>query len=322
MEVVFIGDGPYESGVFPFSGVAGKSALGCAAAIGYATVNSFTLPWQLHRLLGRGEDGEKVVIHTSSPRGVMAAMEMSHIRDTRPYTVFMPRVSAITDTRELSNLGKYASRCDLLLFQGSAERDVALKAWPGVEVRTEVLPPPVVEPQADAGEADILYHAPITEDCGLDSVIGALAAMPSRRLAVNGTGKGRWAMPMVKLSRRLGTEPRIAWMGDEHAGRILKVRPLTVVALTNAADDDAAVKIASYMAQGATVVAADAPVSRSLITDGVDGIILPRIGAAEVADAFNRADALPQLGEAAKVKAEGWSLMRFFENLTRIYRSL
>lgn len=106
-------------------------------------------------------------------------------------------------------------------------------------------------------------------------MVKVVANTPGTRLIVNGTGKGRWAMPAVKLARALGLGERVAWNGNDNDSTVMKAGPDTIILVPEPERPYQQVVMASYMLAGAIVAARDNVAARALVTNDTDGLLIP-----------------------------------------------
>ena len=191
-------------------------------------------------------------------------------------------------------------RCDCVLWVDATRvPDLA----PDVAVRSEVLTtfydPDVFRPwdgPRPEGPPRLVSVARLAPVKRLDVVLGALAEATSRgedwRLSVCGDGEMQGALRA--LAAQLGVEGRVEWLTRHLAPEELAevVRRADVGLLVSASEGSpAAVK--ELLASGVPVVVSDVGDNRTIVRDGVNGILLDRVDALSVYDGIRRALALP-----------------------------
>lgn len=284
MIIVFTPDAPFDCPVFDFESQARQSALAENATIAFLDGSPLKWPWQLRGLVRKAAPGEKVVVHSTSAQGVMAAAECRTLCPAADIDiVFSPPYS--DDAKDVERLRRYAAKADMTLFTDPDMAAACASAWPIAETPL-ILPAPVVAPTVEVENSPtLLFQGAITPGSRLTEAIEFLRDNPEATLRVHGTGKGRWAMPAVKLSRRLGTEPRVVWAGNDFDNVIIGVVASTTLLVPEPRSGWQSVVAVSYAAQGA--------------------VVKPTPSA-----------------EASGNRVEGVPLETFFDTLLRYYRSL
>lgn len=126
-------------------------------------------------------------------------------------------------SRELRHLpeGQWTLCCYRGVECEQMERAVALSGREDdfcLEVAPEQMEFPRVEANRESApeQINLLWCGHITEHCGLRSLVEALASLadnPRWHLSVAGTGKARYAVPLLALTRKYQIAHRIAWLG-------------------------------------------------------------------------------------------------------------
>ncbi|MCM1067887.1 MAG: glycosyltransferase family 4 protein [Muribaculaceae bacterium] len=223
---------------------------------------------------------------------------------------------------------------DAMIFVSETARREFLSSRPAVDAsRLHVVPNSVsvrrAEPlQVPAGERRIVYVGRIAAEKGIDVLIKAFAKLSDiagLRLVIAGTGRGRDVMPLMELARRLGVDSRLDW-----AGQVADVAPLMASAeigvLPSVGKEAFGLVVAEFMAQGVPVVATGHGACAEIITDGVDGLLVPPSDVDALADAIRRlasdSELRDRLGRAgALTVATRFAYDCFYRSIESIYNS-
>lgn len=325
MKIIFAGNPPYNSPLFDFKSHFASEAQREGIECIYLTDGAIKLPMTLWRMAREWDPDDEVVVIATTAQGVAGVRSAASISPFSRYKIiFIPPTTAIHDLRGLVNLGRYAGLSAVTLSP-SAEFLERMHCATGS--RCELLMPPALRADdsmraGNPGNLTLLYQGEITRDSSLEEAVKAVAANPGMRLVVNGTGKGRWAMPAVKLARALGLGDRVVWNGNDLDSIVMAGDPDTILLVPEPERVDQQVVMASYMLAGAIVVARDNEISRSLITRGTDGLLVTALTQAEI----TRAATLPpatrhSISHAATSRAAALTAARFTASLLRLSRT-
>lgn len=296
MKLIYADRLPFDSPAFDFEAEARRSVLHRETDLAFAGDSSLTLPWRLRKMM-KAAGTEKVVVHAGSARALMAAAEARRIeRGCECHLVYS--LEPTVDHRELEHAQRFASEADTVLSASDRQYDLCRTLWADNQAAGKLrrLMPPAVPPSwgdAPAGPL-LLYQGDITPGSQLVEAVKALAEREELRLLVIGTGKGRWAMPAVKLARGLQLGDRAVWDGREHASAIRRANGYVAVLSPERWRPAQQLVNASYAAQGARIVS----------------------GCTSVADILEALDA------AVEPTQPALSVSQFFEDLLTLYRSL
>lgn len=285
MKIIFAGNPPYNCPLFDFQACFTPAAMSEGIECFYLSDSPIKLPMTLWRMAGKWAEDEKVVIVATTPRGVAGASSARSIMGGRKLEIiFMPDTSAMADPREWINLGRYTELSTLTLYASTSLRE---SMHPITKTKYALLPPPAIATGQSSAQSPstttLLYQGEITRNAPLEEAVKVVADTPGTRLVVNGTGKGRWAMPAVKLARALDLGERVAWNGNDNDSTVMEASPATILLVPEPERTDQQVVIASYMLAGVIVVARDTEAARALITDGTDGLLVPEFSPGELA---------------------------------------
>lgn len=196
--------------------------------------------------------------------------------------------------------------------------------------------PPLPRP-FEAPDEYLLYFGALQPWQGVDTLLRAfarLADLEGLRLVVCGSARSRPARAAERLAERLGLGSRVIWRWElpPHelkpwlSNALLTVAPLRAGA-RNVEQGCAPLKVLESLAAGVPVVASDLPPVREIVTDGVEGRLVPPDRPAELARAIRLLLHLPgvraAMAEAARDRAAReltWE--RSLGLLKDVYRSL
>ena len=196
--------------------------------------------------------------------------------------------------------------------------------------------PSVARPEA-APPRYLLYFGALQPWQGIETLLRAFARLldyPDLGLVVCASRESREQRRYLRLAAKLGVGDRILWrvalspaeLGPWRAHALLSVAPLTECA-RNLQQGCAPLKILESMADGVPVVASDLPAVREIVSDGVDGRLVPPDRPAELARAIrlliDYPDERAALGHAARRTIERrFTWDRSLGQLDAIYRRL
>lgn len=295
MKLIYADRLPFDSPAFDFEAEASRSVLDGETDLTFAGDSSLTLPWRLRRMMKSAS--EKVVVHAGSARALMAAAEARRIeRGCECHLVYS--LEPTVDHRELEHAQRFVAEADTVLSQSDRQYELCRQLWshPEASAKLKLLLPPAIPPTwgDEPDGAMLLYQGEITPGSQLVEAVKALQQRPQLRLLVVGTGKGRWAMPAVKLARGLGLADRAVWDGLDHASAIRRANARVAVLSPERWRPAQQLVNASYAAQGAKIVTSCGSAS----------------------------DILAALYAAPDMPVTVLSVQGFFEDLLSLYRAL
>lgn len=165
----------------------------------------------------------------------------------------------------------------------------------------------------EAPDEYLLYFGALQPWQGVDTLLRAfarLADLTALRLVVCGSARSRAARGAERLAERLGVAARVVWRWELPAeelrpwlsNALLTVAPLRAGA-RNVEQGCAPLKVLESLAAGVPVVASDLPPVREIVTDGVEGRLVPPDRPAELARAIRLLLHLPGVRSAMAAAA-------------------
>lgn len=287
-------------------------------------------PIVLARVLNRME--APIVLHVHNFKDADTAVRARRLMaDPAKVRIVLTRhlVKAAGTSRYHKDL--YAA-IDAMIFVSEAARSEFLSSRPQIEASHLFVVPnavkirPVEPLDVPHGENRVVYVGRIAPEKGIDVLIKAISKLddiPGLRLVIAGTGRGRDVMPLMDLARRLGVDARIDWVGQ-----VSDVAPLMASAavgvLPSVGKEAFGLVVAEFMAQGVPVIATGHGACAEIITDGVDGLLVPPADVDALADALRRLLDDPDLrrqlgGEGARTVASRFAYDRFYQAIEDIY---
>lgn len=219
---------------------------------------------------------------------------------------------------------------DFLVRRGVAEAKIAV-----VPNGADPVPP---RPRPfEAPDAYLLYFGALQPWQGIDTLLRAFARLEDLAglgLVVCGSARSRPARGAERLAERLGLGGRVTWRWELPpselepwlSNALLSVAPLRACA-RNVEQGCAPLKVLESLAAGVPVVASDLPPVREIVTDGVEGRLVPPDRPADLARAIrlllHDAAGRERMAAAARARAArdlGWD--RPLALLKDVYRSL
>ena len=204
-----------------------------------------------------------------------------------PYTY--PSAAPIS-LDKIRNLERFClDRADRVVTPSATTRDLL------VSIGTDPAKIRVVPNGADVGPRPprpvaappyyLIYFGALQPWQGVDTLIRAfarLADIPELQLVICASARSRHAERLRQLSARLGVAERTMWQCELpepeltgfRAHATLSIAPLSECA-RNVVQGCSPLKILESMASGTPVVASDLPPVREIITDGIDGRLVP-----------------------------------------------
>ena len=219
---------------------------------------------------------------------------------------------------------------DFLVAQGVPAAKVAV-------VPNGADPVPQLPRPFEAPDAYLIYFGALQPWQGVDTLLRAfarLADLSDLRLVVCGSARSRPARAAERLADKLGLGERVVWRWELPtaelepwlANALLSVAPLTATE-RNVVQGCAPLKVVESLAAGVPVVASDLPPVREIVTNGVEGRLVPPDRPADVARAIRLLLHFPEererMAAAARARAVrdfGWD--RSVSLLKDVYRSL
>lgn len=169
MKIIFAGNPPYNGPLFDFKShftpIAEAEGIECF----YLTDSPLKLPMSLWHMAGKWAEDEKVVVISTTARGVAGASSARSIMGGRKMEIiFMPDTSAMADPREWANLKRYAELSTVTLYASAALKE---SMHPASKLNGELLPPPATSPgeisSVTPSITTLLYQGEITRNTPL-----------------------------------------------------------------------------------------------------------------------------------------------------------
>lgn len=303
----------------------------------------------LARLLDEGGEALEIC-HFRDPWSGVSILERPH----RYATVFevnalpsveLPYAFPSIAPRTLEKLRAAEDFClgasDRIVTPSRTTRDFLLQRGVPAE-KVAVVPngadlvPPLPRP-FEAPDAYLLYFGALQPWQGVDTLLRAfarLADLEELRLVVCGSARSRPARAAERLAEKLGVGNRVLWRWElpPHelkpwlSNALLTVAPLRA-GERNVEQGCAPLKVLESLAAGVPVVASDLPPVREIVTDGVEGRLVPPDRPAELARAIRLLLHLPGVraamaGAARDRAARELTWERSLALLKDVYRSL
>lgn len=274
MKLIFAGGLPYDCPVFDFDRVA-RPLLEQGGAQVLFMADSWQLPWRLRAAVHACAPDERLTIHACSSKAVMAAAEVLALERRGSARLIYspdPTLSGELLRRDL----RHARRADVVLTLGddqagelraiigrrsktccsndAGQRPAAPTCCSSLRIHT--LTPPLPDISGAMEELPgklLLYQDAITPGAGLERAVRMVEREPSTYLRVIGRGKGRYAMPALKLARGMALGERALWLGDELLGKVLRLPAGSVYLAPEPRRPMQQVLAAAYARQGAEV---------------------------------------------------------------------
>ena len=182
----------------------------------------------------------------------------------------------------------------------------------------------VVAADKQPGELRIVYAGRLAAEKGIEKLIEALPLFPQNAvLHIAGSGKANYEVALRRYASSVGVGDRIVWHGH-----LSNLAPLMASAdmgvLPTLAIEAFGLVVLEFMRHGVPVIATNQGGPREIITDGVDGILVPPGDATAIADAVGRLaadkDLASRMAGAAKAKVEAdFKYEQFYNKILRLY---
>lgn len=133
---------------------------------------------------------------------------------------------------------------------------------------------------------------------GVPAVVEALRALPEARLLVAGRSTEAAADSLRRRATRAGVDDRVTDLGWLPRDRVVELIDDADVVVAPRAEGGSGVSALEAMCRAKVVVAADAPVLRDVVAEGVTGLLVPALDSSAWADALRGVLADPFRREA------------------------
>lgn len=287
-------------------------------------------PMRLSSILGR--IAPPVVVHVHSFKDARnAVMARRLCRQPQNVRIVATRHMAKPAGRGSSDRELYA-RIDDIVFESDAALGQFLSSAPDVDrARLHVLRPGIPAlpplPAKECGTPHIVFAGPLVPEKGIDVLVDALCRISDLdwRATIAGEGKGSYVLPLMRRCRECGMSERIEWPGILPLSDIPALMESAHVAvLPSRTCESFTYFIPDAMLEGAVLVASDSGAQSGIISNGVDGLLVPAGDAAALAGVLRKVVAdeslRGQMAWAARDKAEKYfGYEDFFSNMLAIY---
>ena len=155
----------------------------------------------------------------------------------------------------------------------------------------------------DNSPVNITYLGRLVPEKGVDTLIEALPMIHCATLTICGGGSDNYVASLRALAERLGVNDRIRWIG--FTDRIAEyISHADIGVIPSRWQEPCALVNFEFMAAGVPLVTSDTGGQPEIITDGVDGFLVPSDDPDALANAINRLAGDPDLrfkmGKAAR----------------------
>lgn len=252
-----------------------------------------------------------------------------------------PSKVRIVCTRHLvkaAKTGRSAQRIfaelDALIFVSQSARDVFMSSHPQIDESKISIIHNSIRTQTDApaprhennDEITLAFIGRISPEKGLDVLIRAMRKLTDLplRLLIAGTGKGSDVMPLVRMTRSAELKDRVEWLG--HIDNTTELVDRTDIGVVPSVwSEPFGLVVLEFMSRGVPVIATDRGGPKEIITDGVDGVLVPPSDVDALADVIRRLvkDSVQRkkLSEAARQTFERrfdyddfyWQILKIYE---------
>lgn len=230
-----------------------------------------------------------------------------------------------------SHRGIY-SALDAVIFVSQLARDTFISSLPSgfPSERFHVVPnaittPPATVPFSRAdGPLRIIYAGRIAREKGIETLLDALAILRESAWSAEicGTGNPNYTSQLEALARSLDPGRRITWAG--HVTDVpAHIAAADVLVLPSIVPESFGLVVLEAFSQGVPVITTSNGAQREIVTDEVNGQLVPPGDSGALADALRGYIDNPltcrKAGEMALKRAADFSYPQFFKRITDIY---
>lgn len=306
-------------------------------------------PIRLARLI-RSLPGDEVVIHvhTFKDAEIAARAKVLLNSGSKEKNGKAPKRVRLVCTRHLVKPGKRSPRwnfifrhIDALIFVSELAKRVFLEGDPKVApdilsvIHNSIIPPAEelsptggtqsFSPSA-APQCIVLYTGRISPEKGIETLIKAIARIKEcpLNLRIAGTGPEEYISSLKSLAEKEGVDKRIEWLGFV-PDIFEEIRRSDICVAPSLWREPFGLTIIEFMSQGRPVVTTDNGAQPEIITDGIDGILIPAGDAASLAGAIRSLVENPSLRKEIGRKGADTFKRRFaypifFSKIISIYK--
>lgn len=294
----------------------------------------FFSPWKLARAVLSLPDDE-IVVHTHSFLDAELAVRAKRIIGNR-------KKFKVICTRHIVRRGKRTYRwkrilsgIDKLIFVSAVAMDEFLSANPPADlsklmvIHNSIVTPPDLSINDRDSNTDIriLFVGRVSEEKGINTLIQGLRYLKDEnfQLVIVGTGPKDYIASLKALAQDLKVEDRILWAGF-FKDVFPEIRKSDICVVPSKCREACPLVVAESISQGKPTVATDNGGQKEIITDGVDGLLVPPEDPVALANAIRRLIADRELRknmgtEALKTFRDKFSYPVFFAKTIATYRS-
>jgi len=274
------------------------------------------------------------VIHVHNFKDAYTALAARRLcRDRSDIRVVATRHLVRPAKTDLSHLNIYAG-LDAIIFVSELARDEFMSTAHDVDAsRLHVVRNSVTvdaRKRRDLGDAPLrlVYAGRLAYEKGIDILLQALTQLKDENwtLDVFGVGSGKYVMPLVSMCEREFPDGRVHWLG--HCDDVISAFANAHVAVVPSRGPEAfGLSIIEAFSQGTAVVSSDSGAQGEIITDGVNGLLVPSGDPDALAAAVRRLiDDIPlrrRISEAGRDSyLNRFSYDRFYNSILKIYNGL
>ncbi len=275
----------------------------------------------------------KVVVHVHNFKDAYTALssrrllgdDASRVKIVATRHLVLPAKTDRSHLRTLQGL-------DAIIFVSKIALDEFLSSAPDVDrARLHVVHNSIAtldkisaeKPQSES--VRLIFAGRIVPEKGLDTLLRALEKIKELpwQLEICGTGNSRDVMPLVRLSRGAGLEPKIHWAGHVPSA-IERMAASDVGVFPSTWREPFGLTILEAFSQGLPVVTTNNGAQPEILTDGCQGLLVPPADPQALADALRRiitdAQLRAEMGrEARKAFGTRFSYQNFYNKIMQIY---
>lgn len=294
-------------------------------------------PVRLARRLDRlAAGGALTVVHVHNFKDAYTALAARRLaRDPSAVRVVCTR-HLVKAARTSASALRTLRGLDAIIFVSRVARDAFLSSGPDIDrsrlhvVHNAITVPPAPGngPRPADGPVRLIFAGRITPEKGLDVLVRALAEIRDLdwRLEVCGTGASRDVMPVVRLARGLDVDSRIDWRGFV-PDVLARMAAADVAVAPSVARESFGLVLLEAFSQGLPVVTTDNGAQPELMTDGVEGLLVPPSDHIALARALRKiisdSDTRRRMAaEAAGAYASRFCFDTFYRRINDVYTSI